>query len=308
MWQAGGVESPSSRDRGRHGDPDLGSGEAGLSDAGEAVELLLEEVGEETEAQTAAWFGELRGRTVIVTGGATGIGRSTAIQFARRGVNVAFNWLEVDDRPIAQAAARTKAELQQLEVGVVAEELDVRDASGVERFVARVRDQLGGVHFLVNAAGVHRSAPLWKMSDDTWHQVVDVNLSGAFHTIRAVAPLFREQRFGKIVNVASVQAFWGRFGAANYAASKAGLIALTRVAATELGPADVNVNAVAPGFVKTGMLADIPEDLIEGSRDRSVLKRLSEPEDVAHLILFLCSEMARQITGQVIRIDGGLLG
>ena len=275
--------------------------------AGEAVQRLLEEVGEETQPQPASYIGGFRGRTVIITGGATGLGRSTAFEFARAGANVAFNWLDLPERPIAEAAARTELELQRLEVGVVAERVDIRDAAAVEQFVARVEEALGGVHYLVNAAGIHRSAVLWRMTDEQWSDVLDVNLTGAFNTIRAVTPIFRSQRFGKIVNISSVQALEGNFGIANYAASKAGLLGLTRSAAAELGPSNVNVNAVAPGFVRTDMLADVPDDVVQASQQRAALRRLPEALDIAHVVLFLCSELARQITGQAIRVDAGLL-
>lgn len=289
------------------GDSHEFEGTPGPVGAGEAVEALLEEVGEESRPQPAGYFGGLRGRTAIISGGATGIGRHTALEFARCGANVAFNWIDLPGRSIAEEAARAELELQQLEVKVLAERIDVRDAAAVQDFVDRAREKLGGLHFLVNAAGVQRSAPLWKMSDDQWRDVVDVNLTGAFNMIRAVAPTFKSQRYGKIVNVSSVQAFVGSFGVANYAASKSGLAGLTRSAAAELGSSNVNVNGVAPGFVRTDMLADVPEDVIRESEQRAALKRLAAPIDVAHVVLFLCSELARQVTGQVIRVDAGLL-
>ena len=275
--------------------------------ADEAVELLLEEVGEETQPQPQPNFAGLRGRTAVVSGGATGIGRRSAIEFARCGVNVAFNWLELPGRTIEQEAASLEHELQQLEVRVLAERVDVRDPDGVQRFIDRVHRSLGGPHFLINAAGVHRSAPVWKMTDEEWRHVMDVNLTGAFNMIRAVAPTLRSQRYGKIVNIASIQAFEGNFGTTNYAASKAGLVGLTRSAAADLGPANVNVNGIAPGFVRTDMLEDVPEYIVEESLERAVLGRLPEADDIAHLVLFLCSEMARNITGQVVRVDAGLL-
>ena len=280
----------------------------GAAGAGGAVEALLEEVGEETQTQPAGHLGGLRSRTAVISGGATGIGRRTAIEFARCGANVAFNWVDLPARSIAEDAARVELELQQLEVKVLAARVDVRDAEAVEAFIERVRQELGGVHFLVNAAGVHRSAPLWKMTDEEWNEVLDVNLTGAFNMIRAVAPTFKSRRFGKIVNIASIHAFVGRFGVANYAASKSGLVGLTRSAAADLGPSNVNVNAVAPGFVRTDMLTDIPEDVIKESMERAALKRLPEAADIAHVVLFLCSELARQITGQVIRVDAGSFG
>ncbi|UCC83599.1 MAG: 3-oxoacyl-ACP reductase FabG [Gemmatimonadota bacterium] len=276
--------------------------------AGRAVEALLEELGEETQTQPAAHFGGLRGRTVVVSGGATGIGRQVAIEFARCGTNVAFTWVDLPDRSIAEEAAEVEQELQQLEVKVVAERVDVRDPRAVGAFIERVRQQLGGVHFLVNAAGIHRSAPLWKMTDEQWFDVLDVNLTGAFNMIRAVAPLLKSQRYGKVVNIASVHAFVGSFGVANYAASKSGLVGLTRSAAAELGPSNVNVNGVAPGYVRTGMLADVPDNVVADAIEGSALRRLPEPRDIAHVVLFLCSEMARQITGQVIRVDAGMCG
>lgn len=279
-----------------------------VSEAEGVVNALLEEVGEETQAQPAGSFGGIRGRTLVLSGGASGIGRCVAIEFARCGANVAFNWVDLPGRSIAEDAVRTERELQQLEVGVVAERVDVRDPMAVAEFVERARQRLGGIHFLVNAAGVHRSAPIWKLSDEDWCEVIDANLTGAFNLIRACAPVLRGQRFGKIVNVASVLAFSGGFGVSSYAASKSGLLGLTRSAAMELGPSNVNVNAVAPGYVRTEMLADVPMELVDDARKRAALRRLAEPGDVAELVLFLCSEMARQITGQVIRIDGGLPG
>jgi len=278
------------------------------SGAGGAVEALLEEVTEGTQPQPAGHLGGLRGRTAIISGGATGIGRRTAIEFARCGVNVGFNWYEMPGRSIAEEAARVELELQHLEVNVLAERVDVRDSGAVESFVGRVHQQLGGVHFLVNVAGVHRSVPLWRMTDDEWREVLDVNLTGAFNMIRAVAPILKPQRLGKIVNIASIHAYVGRFGVTNYAASKAGLVGLTRSAAADLGPWNVNVNGVAPGYVRTDMLSDVPDDVIRESTQRAVLKRLPEAADIAHVVLFLCSEMARQITGQVIRVDAGQLG
>jgi 3-oxoacyl-[acyl-carrier protein] reductase len=265
-------------------------------------------VTEEAQPQPAGHLGGLRGRTVIISGGATGIGRRTAIEFARCGTNVGFNWYDMPGRSIAEEAARVELELQHLEVKVLAERVDVRDPEAVESFVARAKERLGGVHFLVNSAGVHRSVPIWKMTDDDWREVLDVNLTGAFNMVRAIAPRLRAQGFGKIVNIVSIHAYVGRFGTSNYAASKSGLIGLTRSAAADLGPWNVNVNGVAPGYVRTEMLSDVPADVVEESIRRSVLKRLPEAADIAHVVLFLCSESARQITGQIIRVDAGQLG
>jgi 3-oxoacyl-[acyl-carrier protein] reductase len=248
----------------------------------------------------------LRGNTAIVTGGATGIGRTVALEFARRGVNVAFNYIDIPGRDIAEQALLTETALRACGVSVLADRCDVRDLAAVERFVERVKAELGGVHYLVNNAGIARDAAMWRLSPEQWRDVMETNVTGAFQCTQAVARLFRTQRTGKIVNIASIQAFHPSFGVAAYAASKAALIGLTRATAVELGPSNVNVNAVAPGYVRTEALETLPEDVIERAKKNSVLGRLAEPEDVATVVVFLCSPEARHITGQVIFVDGGL--
>ncbi len=248
----------------------------------------------------------MKGNTVIVTGGATGIGRASALEFARQGVNVAFNYIELPGRDIAEQALLAETALRAFGVDVYSERCDVRDRDGVERFVERAQSELGGVHYLVNNAGVARDGALWRLSPQAWREVFDTNVTGAFHCIQAVARIFRGQRYGKIVNVASYQALSPSFGVSGYASSKAALMGLTRSAAVELGPSNVNVNAVAPGYVRTELIEGLPQDALERAKKRSVLSRLAEPEDVANVVVFLCSEEARHITGQVILVDGGL--
>lgn len=248
----------------------------------------------------------LRGKTVIVTGGATGLGRGICLEFARRKVNVAFCFKELPGRDISEMALLTETTLLGMGVKVFAARCDVRDRSAVESFVARTREQLGGVHFLVNNAGIGIDGALWRLSDEAWKDVLDTNVTGAFNCIRATAPIFRTQKFGKIVNVSAHQASSPGFGVSNYAASKAALEGLTRAAAVELGPAGVNVNAVAPGFVKTERMMMLPKDVVERARRQAVLGRLADPEDVARVVGFLCSDDARHITGQTIVVDGGL--
>lgn len=249
---------------------------------------------------------EMKGNVAIVTGGATGLGRAIALEFARRGVHVGFNYIQLEERDVAAQALLTETALRGLGVEVYSEACDVRDPQAVAAFVEAVKAELGGVHYLINNAGIAHDGALWRLSDDAWREVIDTNLSGAFNCIRAVAPTFRKQRYGKIVNVASHQAYTPGFGVANYAASKAALIGLTRAAAVDLGPSNVNVNAVAPGFVRTELIARLPAEVVERAEKESLLGRVAEPEDVAHVVVFLCSEEARHITGQVIVVDGGL--
>lgn len=248
----------------------------------------------------------LRGRVVLVTGGATGLGRSVCLEFAQLGCAVAFNYLELPGRDVGAQALLTETAVKACGVPCYSALCDVRLMPAVDQFVGEVRGRLGNVHYLVNNAGVAHDGALWSLTAEAWHEVLDTNVTGAFNCIHAVAPHMRAQRFGKIVNVASHQAFRPGFGIANYAASKAALIGLTKAAAVDLGSSGINVNAVAPGFVRTEMLAQLPREVLERAEHESVLGRVAEPEDISRVIVFLCSETARHITGQVIVVDGGL--
>ena len=241
-----------------------------------------------------------------MTGGATGLGRATALEFAQRGAAIAINYVDLPGRDVAAQALLTETALRGCGVPVYCDRCDVRHRDEVVRFVAEVRERLGGVHYLVNNAGVTHDGALWRLSVEAWQEVLDTNVTGAFNCINAVAQHMRAQRYGKVVNVASHQAFRPGFGIANYAASKAALIGLTKSAAVDLGSSNINVNAVAPGFVKTDLLVKLPREVLERAEHESVLGRVAEPEDVSRVILFLCTEAARHITGQVIVVDGGL--
>jgi 3-oxoacyl-[acyl-carrier protein] reductase len=302
----GGHESRSDREGGT---PPIGPSVSAPLGIEEAVDLLLEEVVEEPQVSPLLASRSHRDRCVIITGGATGIGRAIALEFARLGSHVAFNWYDLDGSGnLAEVAERTAREIAQLEVRVHHEECDVRDAAAVDAFVERSIEELGGLHVLVNNAGVARDRAIWRLTDEQWRTVVDTNLTGAFHFIRAVAPHFRAQSLGKIVNVASVHAIRGEFGLANYSASKAGLVALTRAAALELGPSNVNVNAVAPGYIRTTRVIEgVPAEVLDRAREQSALLRLGDPQDVANVVVFLASEEARHVTGTVIPVDGGHL-
>lgn len=275
--------------------------------AEEAVTALLDEVAAETRPQPALEVGGIRGQVAIVTGGSSGIGRAIAVELGRCGVQVAFCFLD-DGAKSRLAAQEVARELRDAEVRTYFRACDVRESQDVKAFVAEVVAELGGIHILVNNAGIGRDRALWHMQDHEWEAVVRTNLDGAFFFTRAVAPHLRAQEYGKIVNVSSVHGLKSEFGLANYAASKAGLIGLTRSAAVELGPRNINVNAVAPGYIRTTRLtAGVPSEILDRARERSALGRLGDPQDVASAVLFLVSEAARHITGTVLPVDGGYL-
>ncbi|MGA9837420.1 MAG: SDR family NAD(P)-dependent oxidoreductase, partial [Gemmatimonadaceae bacterium] len=165
--------------------------------------------------------------------------------------------------------------------------------------------EFGRLDILVANAGVARDAVIWKMTELQWDEVLDVNLKGCFAYCRAIAPILRAQRRGRIVTIASINGLRGKFGQSNYAASKAGVIALTKSLARELGGAGVTVNCVAPGLVRTEMTAALPAEIVDNAKRESALGRVAEPEDVAQVVTFLCSAQARHVTGMVIKVDGG---
>ncbi len=230
---------------------------------------------------------DLSERLAIVTGGRQGIGRAIADALAVAGAEV--HVFDVRD-PTAAACPHP--------VHVV----DVADAAGVARSVAALPRT---PTLLVNNAGITRDRSIAKMSDAEWAEVIAVNLTGAFNMIRAVAPAMAAAGGGRIVNITSINGLRGKFGQANYAASKAGLIGLTKTAAREFGPKGVTVNAVAPGMVLTDMALALPEAFRTRAVEETVLGRLPEPADVAYSVLFLLSDAARMITGQVLQVDAG---
>ncbi len=246
------------------------------------------------------------GKVAVVTGGATGLGRCIAMEFARQRCKVAFCYVDLPGRDVTAQALLTETACTAMGGEVYAARCDVRDRASVERFLTDTVERFGTVHFLVNNAGIAMDGALWRMTDEAWREVLDTNVTGAFNCIRTVAQIFRKQRYGKIVSVSAHQAGRPGFGVANYAASKAALEGLTRAAAVELGPANVNVNAVAPGFIRTERMTMLPKEVIERARKHSVLGRVAEPEDVANVITFLCSDEARHVTGQTLVVDGGL--
>jgi 3-oxoacyl-[acyl-carrier protein] reductase len=251
-------------------------------------------------------MGRFDGRVAIVTGAARGIGAGIAKRFTEEGASVAV--LDLDE---AQASA-TAAELPVAgEAKAIGLGCDVADAGSVESAVARVVDELGGVHVLVNNAGITRDNLLFKLSEDDWDSVLNVHLKGAFLMSKAVQKTFVDQKYGKILGLSSVSANGNR-GQANYSAAKAGVQGFTRTLALELGKFGVNVNAIAPGFIATEMTDDTArrlgvdvEDFRAAAADANPVKRVGYPEDIAAAAAFLCSDEASYITGQTLYVDGG---
>jgi 3-oxoacyl-[acyl-carrier protein] reductase len=247
---------------------------------------------------------ELQGRSALVTGGNVGIGRAIALGLARAGAKVAFNYRSftpADD----EAAERVVAEITSQGGQAMAIEADVASFDQAESVVASVTESFGDLHILINNAGINRDGVVWKMTEEMWDQVLATDLKGYFNYIHAVAPVMRAQKYGRIINITSINGLRGKFGQSNYAAAKAGVIGLTKTVAREMGRSNVTVNAIAPGLIETAMMQQLPEDVKQRALDETVLGRLGQPEDIAHLVGFLASEGARHITGEVIRVDGG---
>jgi 3-oxoacyl-[acyl-carrier protein] reductase len=243
----------------------------------------------------------MRDQTVVITGASRGIGASLARAFAAEGAFVFVNY-RVRQRQAEEVSAAIAAAGGQC--GLLP--FDVREPAAVERAFDDVMSRRGGIDVLVNNAAVVADAAMALMNDDQWKMVIDTNLTGAFNCIRAVAPRMMQRKHGAIVNVASVAALRASPGQANYSAAKGGVINLTRTLAAELGPAGIRVNAVAPGLIHAGMGVRLNRDIAAEKTRWIPLGKFGEADDVANAVLFLASDRARYITGQVLVVDGGL--
>lgn len=245
----------------------------------------------------------LHGKVAVVTGGGQGLGEATVRFLAGAGVRVAINYFK-------DAEGRNQAQAEKLagEIGAdaLAVEGDVRSGESVSGMVENVVGHFGGIDFLINNAGILRDRSFKKMSGEEWQQVIDTNLTGVFHVCKAAEPALREG--GRIVNLASIAAFVGFFGQANYAAAKAGVTGLTRVLSRELGRRSITVNAVAPGVVLTEMGLSIPEEVRAEMLKNIPLGRFGQPGDIAGVVGFLCSDLAAYMTGQTLHVNGGWWG
>jgi 3-oxoacyl-[acyl-carrier protein] reductase len=241
------------------------------------------------------------GKVAIVTGGGSGIGREIALRLAEAGAAVAV--CDVVEEPANAVAGEIEGKGGKAKAYAV----DVSDFGAVQKVCAQIADDLGGIHILVNNAGITRDGLVLRMSEDDFDKVIAVNLKGAFNFTKGCARAMMKARWGRIVNIASVVGQMGNAGQANYASSKAGLIGLTKSVAKELASRNITVNAVAPGFIETAMTQKLDDATREAYSSAIPLKRFGTPADVAEACLFLASESSGYITGQTVRVDGGML-
>lgn len=243
---------------------------------------------------------DLKGRVALVTGASRGLGAAIASQLAIQGADIAFTY-----RSDVRSARKLEKHMRALGRRCMSRQACVSDYNKAQEIVADVRDRLRGLHILICNAGVASSAPLMKMSEAEWDEVMDVSLKGAFNYIRAAAPLFAEQNYGKVVCIGSINGLRGRIGTVSYNTAKAGLLGLVKTAAAELGRYNVNVNLVAPGFIETTTQVETPELIRDLVLKECVIKRLAQPEDISPCVAFLASDDSRHITGQIIKVDAG---
>jgi 3-oxoacyl-[acyl-carrier protein] reductase len=248
---------------------------------------------------------ELEGKVALVTGASRGMGKAIALKLASLGSKVAVNYVAIEASNKADADNVVESIIR-LGGEATAVEADVRDSEAVKAMVEQVTDKWSKIDILVNNSGINKDTLLLRMSDDAWDDVINTNLRGAYLCTKFVLRSMMRQGWGRIINISSVAGIFGNVGQSNYAASKGGLIAFTKTVAREMGSRNITVNAVAPGFIVTGMTDKLPAERKEAILSMIPLQRFGQPEDVAELVAFLASERAGYITGQVITIDGGI--
>ena len=244
----------------------------------------------------------LKGKTAVITGSGRGIGKAIAVKMASLGANIVIN-----DIPSSDYADATCEEIKAMGVECIVVKGDVRSADDVAELINTTLDKFGKIDIFVNNAGVTRDGLMLRMSEDDWDLVMDINLKGAFNCIKAVARPMMKQRGGSIINIASVVGVMGNAGQANYSASKAGLIGLTKTTAKEFASRGIRCNAVAPGFIASDMTDKLTDEVKKQYFDAIPLAKFGETSDVADVVAFLASDMSKYVTGQVINVDGGLL-
>lgn len=243
----------------------------------------------------------LEGKTALITGAARGIGKALAIKFAQEGANIAFTDLVIDEN-----GKQTEEEIASYGVKAKGYAANAANFAETEEVVNKVKEDFGRIDILVNNAGITKDGLMMRMSEQQWDAVIAVNLKSAFNFIHAVLPIMMRQRSGSIINMASVVGVHGNAGQANYAASKAGLIALAKSIAQEVGSRGIRANAIAPGFIETAMTAALPDNIRAEWVQKIPLRRGGQVEDIANVATFLASDLSSYVTGQVIQVDGGM--
>lgn len=243
----------------------------------------------------------LEGKTALVTGAARGIGKAIALKFASEGANIAFTDIRIDEN-----AEQTVKEIEALGVKCKGYASDASNFEETAKVVAEVKNDFGSIDVLVNNAGITKDGLMLRMTEDQWDKVINVNLKSAFNFIHATLPFMVRQKSGSIINMASVVGVHGNAGQSNYSASKAGMIALAKSIAQEVGSRGIRANAIAPGFIETAMTAALPDDVRKDWVQKIPLRRGGKPEDIADVATFLASDLASYVTGQVIQVDGGM--
>ena len=246
-------------------------------------------------------MGLLTGKNALITGAARGIGKAIALKFASEGANIAFTDLVIDEN-----GKKTEEEIAALSVKAKGYASNAANFEETAKVVEQVKNDFGSIDILVNNAGITKDGLMMRMTEQQWDAVIAVNLKSAFNFIHACTPIMMRQRKGSIINMASVVGVHGNAGQSNYAASKAGLIALAKSIAQEMGSRGIRANAIAPGFIETAMTAALPEDIRKDWIQKIPLRRGGQVEDIANVATFLASDMSSYVSGQVIQVDGGM--
>ncbi|MDE5986440.1 MAG: 3-oxoacyl-[acyl-carrier-protein] reductase [Prevotella sp.] len=250
-------------------------------------------------------MGLLSGKTALITGAARGIGKAIALKFAEEGANIAFTDLVLNDEMAAGLEA-TRKEIEAIGVKCNAYAGNAADFEETETIVKKIKEEMGAIDILVNNAGITKDGLMLRMTEAQWDAVINVNLKSAFNFIHACTPIMMRQKGGSIINMASVVGVHGNAGQCNYAASKAGLIALAKSIAQEMGAKGIRANAIAPGFIETAMTAQLPDEVRKEWAKKIPLRRAGQVADIANTAVYLASDLSSYVSGQVIQVDGGM--